>query len=32
MKKINKEKLLREDVIKRKILNGTDNAMACYCS
>lgn len=32
MKKIKKEKLLREDLIKCKILNGTDNAMACYCS
>lgn len=32
MKKIKKEKLLREDLIKCKILKGTDNAMACYCS
>lgn len=27
-----KEKLLRGDLIECKILNGIDNAKACYCS
>lgn len=32
MKKKKKEKLLRRDLIECKILNGIDNAKACYCS
>lgn len=34
MKKMKKkkEKLLRRDLIECKILNGVDNAKACYCS
>ena len=34
MKKMKKkkEKLLRGDLIECKILNGIDNAKACYCS